>query len=395
MATRRIKIAVLIGALEVGGSETDLVRNLTRLDPTRFEPVVLEFDHAGPLGKKLTDAGVRVVSRPAPSGPRPRRGQPAEVLDRPSELRWVMRQLRAEQPDITHSVLADAYIYQMLSQGLLHLPARTLMSRRSLNYYQKAHPVAGWLERKVLHPRVDAVVGNSEAILAELVAEGVAEENLHLVRNGVDVAVFSPGDRDKARSDLGIPPDAFVMLAVGNLHPYKGHADLLGACALATDSLPDGWLLLIAGRDEGGNRASLQGVVDREGLGEHVRFLGEAANVPQLLRAADLLCHPSHHEGSPNAVLEAMSAGLPVVATRVGGTPELVAEGAEATGWLVAPQDASALAKAIVEAAGEPEHRAEMGRRARARAEQEFSIPAAVVAYERLYEQLAAAGTRQ
>lgn len=393
----RTKILVLIGALEVGGSERDIVRNFPLLDRDEFEVVVAEFNHAGPLGRELADRGIRVVSRRDSSGGHDGAaggGPLSEVRDRLATLLWVAALLRAEKPDITHSVLPHSYVYQMVGGLLAGSKARRVMSRRSLNFYRDSQRLISWLERRFLHRMVDVAVGNSEPILAELVAEGVDPARVRLIHNGIDLTPFYCDEpkRVSARAALAVEESSFVMVAVGNLHAYKGHGELIEACSQASDRLPDGWRLLVVGRDEDGNRARYETLVARHGLGGNIEFLGPRDDVAAVLCAADVFVHPSHHEGLPNAVIEAMAASLPVVATDVGGLPELImpAESGEdaETGWLVPAQDAGALAAALVDAAKDSSRRISMGSRARERALSGFSLARSVAQYESVYRRL-------
>jgi glycosyltransferase involved in cell wall biosynthesis len=327
--------------------------------------------------------------------------------------RWVGRVLADEQVDIMHAFLPHSYAYGMFACALWRRRAKTVMSRLSLNFYKDSHKVIAWLERNVLHQRVDIAIGNSKLILDELAEEGVARSKLRLLYNGVDPEPFvrAEGDRDLAREAFGIAEDAYVMVAVGNLHEYKGHADLIDACALVRDRMPDDWRLIIGGRDQRGNRAVLERQIAELGLASNVRLLGACENVAQLLKAGDVFVQPSHHEGLPNAIIEAMAASLPVVGTTVGGIPEAVIPengqapttvpgsdasaaddselGADATtGWLVPPHDPDALGRALLEAAADPLLRAEMGVRAVARVQAQFSLDHSVAAYMAIYREL-------
>jgi glycosyltransferase involved in cell wall biosynthesis len=147
--------------------------------------------------------------------------------------------------------------------------------------------------------------------------------------------------------------------------------------------LPADFVLLCAGRDDGIGSALAQRALAL-GLAPSVRWLGSRSDIPELLAAADFAISASHHEGSSNAVLEAMAAGLPVVATAVGGTPEVVSHGIH--GLLVAPRDPIALGRAVAEMAGAPDARAAMGRAAASRIEHDFSLPVCVARYLALYD---------
>jgi glycosyltransferase involved in cell wall biosynthesis len=178
----------------------------------------------------------------------------------------------------------------------------------------------------------------SAALRDRLVALGVAPERVAVLRNGVDLERFAPCAREAVRARLGL--DGHVLLAVGNLVPEKGHA--LGLEALAQLA---GATLLVAG--EGPLRAELERLAARLGVAGRVRFLGSLPQdaLVEYYNAADALLLTSQREGLPNVVLEALACGTPVVALRVGGVPEIVAEGA--AGRLVAKPDAGAVAATV------------------------------------------------
>jgi glycosyltransferase involved in cell wall biosynthesis len=185
-----------------------------------------------------------------------------------------------------------------------------------------------------------------------------------------------------------VPCDALVFSSVASLFPYKGHRCLLQALTLIRDQLPADWLLLAAGRDPDNNLAELVSLAEQLGLGEHVRFLGERLDVPAILSAADIHVSASQEEGFPNNILEAMSAGLPVVATAVGGVPEQVTD--ETTGLLVPPDNPGALALALLLLAGDRTRRLSMGRAGRQRVEQNFSLERSIDAFAQAYARAAA-----
>ena len=257
------------------------------------------------------------------------------------------------------------------------------MSRLSSNFYMETFPHYRLVETRLLHRRVDAVVCNAETIRAELVGEGVPADRVTVVPNGIDVDAFTvtAAKRTTARAARGIADDALVMTCVANLHPYKGHDDLIAALALARAQMPRDWLLLCAGRDVDGHREKLEAAARVYGLADHVRFLGEVEDIPQLLAASDIHVHPSREDAFPNSVLEAMAAGLPVVATAVGAVPQML----EAqSGALCAPKSPEQLARAIAMLA-DARLRRELGSANAGRARARYGIGAVAGSYERLY----------
>jgi glycosyltransferase involved in cell wall biosynthesis len=248
----------------------------------------------------------------------------------------------------------------------------------------------GAIERTWLHRKVDIAIANSQPVLNELRAEGVPEQKLMLIHNGIDAVKFADEmlDINQARDRLAVPQGALVFSSVANLHGYKGHADLLQALYQVKDKLPPNWLLLGAGRDVNDNLIKLRQMADELGLSQHVRLLGQRRDIPVVLSTADIHVSASWHESFPNNILEAMCAGLPVVATATGGVPEQVADGL--TGILVPARNPKALSEAVLALAHDRERRQAMGRAGRERVEREFPIARSVSGLEQVYGRLGA-----
>lgn len=197
------------------------------------------------------------------------------------------------------------------------------------------HMISGKWGRRLnqfIASRMDRVVAVSEDIAKGLAEAGVAREKISVIYNGVDDR-FCPGDRTAVRDALQIPSKSFILLFVGLLVPVKGVDVLIEALSLWRDR--PGWKLYIIG--DGPLLSPLRERCLDEGIASQVCFVGRRSSqeVPQWMQAADVLALPSHSEGRPNVVLEAQACGLPVVATRVGGTQELIRDGE--TGLLVEP----------------------------------------------------------
>jgi teichuronic acid biosynthesis glycosyltransferase TuaC len=191
-------------------------------------------------------------------------------------------------------------------------------------------------------PRATRVVAVSRALAEEAHRIGVARERIHVVENGVDKALFHPRDRAPARAALGLRSDGKLIVSVGRLERSKGAVDLLAAFARVAPRRPDLALALVgdgAAREECRELAAA--------IGGQVSVVGARplAEVPQWMAASDLVTLPSWNEGSPNAVLEALACGRPVVASRVGGVPEIITT--PSLGELVPARDPAALAAAI------------------------------------------------
>jgi glycosyltransferase involved in cell wall biosynthesis len=207
---------------------------------------------------------------------------------------------------------------------------------------------------------------------------GLAATVLRVVPNGVPAR---PGNRSAIRAALGIPDDHVLLLAVGSLVPRKGHAVLIEA--LSTIGAGS-WMLAIAGG--GAERERLEALAVSKGLSAHVKILGHREDVPDLLAATDVFVMPSLWEGLPLALLEAMLAGKPVIASRTSGIPEAVDDGVD--GVLTTPGDVGELAAALRAVLSDPTRRATLGAAARARATASFTLDAMADGYETVFREV-------
>ncbi len=203
----------------------------------------------------------------------------------------------------------------------------------------------GWRTRLALWGlrRAARVVSVSRYLRDRLVEHGIAPGAIDVVHNGVDAETFRPGDAGEARRALGLDGARRLVLYVGNLKEDKGLLDLIHPAVIEACRAANAGVAIIGG---GPLRARLEKEIRERALEADVRLLGTMppAQIATWMNAADCLCLPSHHEGIPNVILEALSCGLPVLATRVGGIPEVVAEGA---GVLVEAERPEALAAGV------------------------------------------------
>jgi glycosyltransferase involved in cell wall biosynthesis len=208
--------------------------------------------------------------------------------------------------------------------------------------------------------------------------------SIHEIPNGVDVARFRDvSDRAITRDRYAIPQDARVVITVAMLQTQKGHRDLIAAIAGIHPRIPGLQLLLVG---DGPLRAELEGDVQARGLGDIVRFVGLTRDVPDLLAASDIFVLPSLWEGLPMALLEAMAAGLPAVATAVSGTAQVLEDGV--SGLLVPPDDAAGLATAIESLIRDPGLASRLALAGRSRVEARFSVDEQARRYADLYARL-------
>ncbi len=277
------------------------------------------------------------------------------------------RVLRAWRPDVLISFGFQANVLGRVAGAMARVPVR-ISSLRNERFGGRA--------RELVH-RATSFLATTTTTNSERAAEGfvrrgvVPPGRLVVIPNSLDVAAIEAGagEREEARRELGVGADEFLWLAMGRLHRQKDYPSLLAAFAELVAHHPSA-SLRIAG--EGRLSAELAGLVDDLGLGGRAELIGVRDDVPRLLAAADALVLASAWEGLPNVVMEAMAARLPVVATNVGGVPELVDDGR--TGLLVPPRDPESLARAMAAVMElSPSARGAMGDRARASVVDRFS----------------------
>lgn len=368
-----VRLMVVVGQLGAGGTERHLSRILPQMLAAGFDVTVFSFRAGGTIADALQRAGIVVIVHET------RADGWRGLLQAAGLLVSRMRELR---PDIVHFFLPAAYLVGAVCSGFV--ATKRVMSRRSLANYQARYPGVRALER-FLHRRMDAVLANSRAVANELLAEGVPRGRLGLIYNGISTPKIGL-DRLAAREQLAISRGALVMVCVANLIPYKGHCDLLAALESVRNQLPRGWLLLLVGRDDGIG-ADLQAQAERADISSNVRWAGSVSNVYDYLAAADIGVLASHEEGFSNAILEGMSAGLPMVVTDVGGNAEAVLDGD--CGRVVPPHAPDELAAALLEFANSPERRIICGEQGRIRVHEHFSQQRCIELYCELYIRLA------
>lgn len=280
--------------------------------------------------------------------------------------------LRRWKPDLVAAHTAHAHTHAAL------LGARHVVHRR-VDFAPGGAPWSRWKRG-----RAAGWVAVSDAVAGVLTRAGVAADRVVVVRDGVDPAPFEaigPDARARARAALGIPLDAPVIGAVGALVPHKGHRHLIEAAAWIDNQRKDVWVVIVG---EGPEREALQALATQWTIAPRVRLVGARDDVPQLLAAFDLFVHPSVEEGLGQAVIEAMLAGVPVVASQAGGIPELIDD--LHTGLLVRAGDGEALARAIIAALRGRDRAAARAEAARERARM-FSVAAMVAGTRAAYDQ--------
>jgi glycosyltransferase involved in cell wall biosynthesis len=291
-------------------------------------------------------------------------------------FRGLAQMLRARRVDVVHSHEFTMAVYGAAA-------ARRVGLRHVITMHGGRYFAAQWRRRVAMRwaaRRSDALVAVSSATAEHLAGSlGLAPAAVTVIPNGIP---FREGARDTVRRELGIAPDELLLVAVGNLYAVKGHMILLQALSTlhrSGEQLP--WRLAIAGR--GDEEMPLRTFAEAEGLTDRVHLLGYREDVPDILAAGDVFVMPSLSEGLPLALVEAMSASLPVIASEVGGIPEVVEHEREAL--LTPPGDPDALADALRRVMRDESLRIALGGAARRRALSDFGVRTMGDAYERLY----------
>ncbi|HET9952262.1 MAG TPA: glycosyltransferase family 4 protein [Candidatus Eisenbacteria bacterium] len=290
---------------------------------------------------------------------------------------------RRLRPHLVHWHAARAHALGAVAALLAPGPARVLSRRVDF-------PVRRSLGSRLLWALpLEAVAAISEGVREALARSGVDPSRVRVVPSGIDLSPYetSPTEEERGalRATLGIAPGETIALQAAALAPHKSQTDLLKAASIARERAPR-LRVWIAG--EGPLRAALEAEHAALGLGTTVRLLGFREDVGKLLAAADFFVVSSYLEGMGTATLDAMAAGLPVVATRTGGIPEIVADGE--TGILVPARDPKALADAMVRVTGDPALRGRLGAAGRERARL-FSADRTAEGTRRVYEEALAA----
>lgn len=367
-----LPIVLLSTGLGHGGAETQLVRLATSLDRRRWRPRLVSMLPPAAFGEALQAAGLECTSLGM------RRKVPS--LHALAAFVGLLRDLR---PRVLVSFMFHANLLARLAGRLAGVPV-VISSIRTDRMGGRWRELA--LRATDRHCSMTTV--NSARVAASMVARGaVPAGRIRVIPNAVVPVDDEPAlSRPELRRALGVSPEEFVWLAVGRLEEAKDYPNLLAAFATLAAG-PPRVRLLLAG--EGPLRLRLEEELARRRLRSKVSLLGFRRDVPALLRAADGFVLSSAWEGLPNALMEAMSARVPVVATCVGGVEELVAHGE--TGLLVRPGDPDGLAAAMRGLEQLPaEERAAMAQRARRHVTQSFGLSEVVGRWEALFFELLA-----
>lgn len=290
---------------------------------------------------------------------------------------WRLSQLiRREKPDLVHCLLFHANIAGRLAGALARFPSpRLLCEIQTVEIERRWHLIVDGLTQELC----GCVIGNSSAVVDHLAQHAhIQRHRLALVRGGIDVSAIDAAPT-LPRSTWSLPPDSPLVVWVGRLDPVKGLDDLIEAMVVVGQE-SNAHLALVG---DGEYRRSIEELIERRQVGDRVTLLGRRDDVGAILKAADVFVFPSYTEGMPNALLEAMAAGLPVVASDILACRAVITH--ERTGLLVSVRNSKALADAILRLFADPEAAARLGEAARQHVRDALRIEACFDAYETLY----------
>ena len=369
--TDTVRVLHVTFNMGIGGTEQVIRQLITGLDSERVTSEILCIDgQVGAIGEQLRESGIPIVAVQRRPG-----------FDR-SLIRIIRTRLRKGHFDVVHCHQYTPWVYGWFAA--LGLPVSVVFTEHG-RFYPDRYRYKAALVNQAMARTTRAMVAISEATSQALARyEFLPRSRIRVVYNGI--AALQP-DRDRMaalRAELGIPDQAFVMGTVSRMDPVKNQSMMLRAFHRFLQQCPEGWLLVVG---DGAERESLQFLAGELGISERVTFTGSVSQPANHMALMEVFLLSSFTEGTSMTLLEAMSLGIPAVATDVGGNPEIVREGIN--GMLVPVDDEQAFAEAMIGLWQEPETRSQLGQGARTRFDERFSREVMVNAYQEIYREAA------
>lgn len=381
----KFRVIRVIGRLNVGGPSIHVVNLSAGLDPNRFEQLLVIGRESSAEGSMLDYAlsrGVwphRISEIVTSFNLAPRDAKALARL-------WSM--MRRYRPHIVHTHTAKAGLLGRLAARLAGVPivVHTFHGHVLHGYYG---PVQNWALRRMERSLAwlsDRLVTVSEQVKRDLIGYGVAgAKKITVIPLGLDLEPFlgARSRRGEFRRELGLGERAKLIGIVGRIFPIKNHALFIDAAARIAAVEPAARFVVVG---DGALRSTVEAQTRRLGIVERVIFTGWRADLPRIYADLDMLVVSSNNEGTPLSAIEAMATSCPVVATRVGGVPDIITD--EVTGRLVFPGDAEGIAGAALDLLADPEKASRIGRNAMIAARQRFGVKRLIKDMDRLYREL-------
>ena len=376
---RKYKIAYLIDGLSMGGAERLMIPILKHISRAHFDPYVcaMQSKDGNPMADELRALDVPVECLDI---------KHLRDLDAIPRLTNYLKGIRA---DLVHTQLEAANILGNISAKLLRLPSVCtihVMPSLHVKTKMKLHQRVEWFSLRHFCDRVISV--SEEARQYHIAISGASDRQVTTIYNGIDLSAFSNMDyaqeRSTVRTELGIPSDADVLVTVAVLRSPKGIQFMIRALPTVLASHPNTYYLVVG---SGSHYDALVEEASKAQVSERVIFAGMRKDVPRLLAASDVFVLPTLTEALPTVLAEAMAARLPLIASRVGGVPEMITDGKN--GFLVEPEDSDGLSNACLRLLENQDEWAAMGAAGWRTVNQKFSIERQVEQLKDLYlEQL-------
>ncbi len=368
VAGGRVRVVEVLATGTNGGAQEHLFSLLSRLDRSRYDASVISLS-GGSAVRKLQRAGF-----------------PVTVVEEPDDAiaTGVLATLLADiNPDVIHDHMYRAELVGTRAAIALGLAGHRRPYVVSTVHSSRIRSDEDRRELQILTPQIDRLIAVSKAIEAKIQDEGRSGAPVSLIYNGVDLARYDHTDPCCTfREQYGIEPDSVVVGVVARLEPEKGHPTLLEAWPAVLRAVPNATLLVVG---EGSRHAELERQAAILRIAHRVVFTGRRDDVPEVTAALDVAVLPSYREAQGLSILEAMALSRPVVASRVGGIPEVIEDGV--SGLLVPPHDPAALAAAIVRLLTDHPYADMIGRAGHDVVHERFCIELMVRAVETVYDE--------
>ncbi len=376
----RTRLLEFMTSFHIGGTERQVLNLMNGLDPEQFELHMASLDKVGPLLEEVTSSGIPV------SEYKTKNLYNLGAMN--ARLRFA-RYLRRHAIEIVHSYGFYSNVFAIPAARFARVPV-VIASIRDCG---EALTTAQNRVQRMFCRMADCILTNAEGVRTWLVDQGYPAGKIQVIRNGIVRSRSADGPpAGKLRRELGLAADTPLVAVLSRLNAMKGIEYFLEAAVAVSRRFPAVRFLVIGGANYtggGGYKMEIEKYAADLGLGSHVIFTGFRTDVHEILPEINVTVLPSLSEGLSNSLLESMAAGVPVIATRVGGTPEAVEDGT--TGLLVPPRDPGSLVQAMERMLENPELARNFGEAGRRRVTNLFSIEKMVQQTESLYLSLLSA----